>query len=192
MKKRFQTKKDKILTIANLISISRIVLCIPLVHFLENGNNIYSFIVIIVMIISDLLDGFVARLADEITNFGKLIDPLADKICFMVVCIYLVFNKGLYLLIFFGLIVLRDIIIIIIGSYLMLNQNVYLEANKTGKWFIFVSSLMMISVIYGFSIFIMCCLYLVSVLLMLMSTIQYIKKYNKLFKNVDEESNVVV
>ena len=192
MKKRFQTKKDKILTIANLISISRIILCIPLVHFLENGNNVYSFAIILVMIITDLLDGFVARLADEITNFGKLIDPLADKICFMVVCIYLVFNKGLYLLIFFGLIVLRDIIIIIIGSYLMLNQNVYLEANKTGKWFIFVSSLMMISVIYGFTLSIMSFLYSVSVLLMLISTIQYIKKYNKLFKNVDEKSNVVV
>ena len=192
MKKRFQTKKDKILTIANLISISRIILCIPLVHFLENGNNVYSFAIILVMIITDLLDGFVARLADEITNFGKLIDPLADKICFMVVCIYLVFNKGLYLLIFFGLIVLRDIIIIIIGSYLMLNQNVYLEANKTGKWFIFVSSLMMISVIYSFALSVMAILYSVSVLLMLISTIQYIKKYNKLFKNVDGKSNVVV
>ena len=192
MKKRFQTKKDKILTIANLISISRIILCIPLVHFLENGNNVYSFAIILVMIITDLLDGFVARLADEITNFGKLIDPLADKICFMVVCIYLVFNKGLYLLVFFGLIVLRDIIIIIIGSYLMLNQNVYLEANKTGKWFIFVSSLMMISVIYSFALSVMAILYSVSVLLMLISTIQYIKKYNKLFKNVDGKSNVVV
>ena len=192
MKKKFQTRKDKILTIANLISVSRIVLCIPLVHFLENGNNIYSFIIILVMILTDLLDGFVARLADEITNFGKLIDPLADKICFMVVCIYLVFNKGLYLLIFFGLIVLRDIIIIIIGSYLMLNQNIYLEANKTGKWFIFVSSLMMISVIYSFALSVMAILYSVSVLLMLISTIQYIKKYNKLFKNVDGKSNVVV
>ena len=192
MKKRFQTKKDKILTIANLISISRIILCIPLVHFLENGNNMYSFIIILVMILTDLLDGFVARLADEITNFGKLIDPLADKICFMVVCIYLVFNKGLYLLIFFGLIVLRDIIIIIIGSYLMLNQNVYLEANKTGKWFIFISSLMMISVIYDFALSIMSFLYSASVLLMLISTIQYIKKYNKLFKNIDKKNNVVV
>ena len=192
MKKRFQTKKDRILTIANFISISRIALCIPLVYFLENGNSIYSFIIILVMILTDLLDGFVARLVNEITNFGKLIDPLADKICFMVVCIYLVFNKGLYLLVFFGLIVLRDVIIIIIGSYLMLNQNIYLEANKTGKWFIFVSSLMMISVIYDFALSVMVFLYSVSVLLMLISTIQYIKKYNKLFKNVDGKSNVVV
>ena len=95
MKKRFKTKKDKILTIANIISISRIFLCIPLVFFLENGSIIYSMSVILLMIFTDLIDGFVARMVDEITDFGKLIDPLADKICFMVVSIYLVFNYGL-------------------------------------------------------------------------------------------------
>tara|TARA_Y100001968_G_C19407466_1_gene744490 strand:- start:992 stop:1570 length:579 start_codon:yes stop_codon:yes gene_type:complete len=192
MKKRFQTKKDKILTIANFISISRILLCIPLVYFLEINDNLNSFLIIFLMIMSDLLDGFVARLADEITNFGKLIDPLADKICFMVVCIYLIFNQGIYLLIFFGLIVLRDVIIIIIGSYLMLNQNIYLEANKSGKWFIFIASLMMISVIYSFPLVIISFLYLTSILLMLISTIKYIKKYNKLFINVENQNDVLV
>mgnify|MGYP001215085705 CR=1 FL=1 len=192
MKKRLQTKKDKILTIANFISISRIILCIPLIIYLDSGNELCSFLIILLMILSDLLDGFVARLADEITNFGKLIDPLADKICFMVVCIYLVFNKGIYLLIFFGLIVLRDIIIIIIGSYLMLNQKIVLESNKTGKWFIFISSLMMISFIYNLPEGIRMFFYILSNFLMILSTIQYIKKYNKLFNNVEIENDVLV
>ena len=192
MKKRLQTKKDKILTIANFISISRIILCIPLIIYLDSGNELYSFLIILLMILSDLLDGFVARLADEITNFGKLIDPLADKICFMVVCIYLVFNKGIYLLIFFGLIVFRDIIIIIIGSYLMLNQKIVLESNKTGKWFIFISSLMMISFIYNLPVGIRIFFYILSNIFMISSTIQYIKKYNKLFNNVKIKNDVLV
>ena len=75
---RFKTKKDKILTIANMISISRILLCFPLVIFMENNDNFNTFIVILLMILTDLIDGYVARMVDEITDFGKLIDPLAD------------------------------------------------------------------------------------------------------------------
>ncbi len=183
MKKRFKTAKDRILTIANLVSISRILLCIPLIYFLERNEAIYSLLIIIIMIATDLLDGFIARMANEITNFGKLIDPLADKVCFMVVCIYLVFNQGLYLLIFFGLIVVRDIIIIIIGSYLMITQSIVLESNKSGKWFIFISSLMMISFIYNLPMIIKFGLYFSSNLLMIYSTFQYVRKYNKLFNN---------
>tara|TARA_B100001115_G_C15736058_1_gene358841 strand:+ start:302 stop:853 length:552 start_codon:yes stop_codon:yes gene_type:complete len=181
MKKRFKTKKDKILTIANMVSISRILLCFPLVIFLENNDTLNSFIIIIIIIITDLIDGFIARMADEITDFGKLIDPLADKICFLVVSIYLIFNYGFYMLLFFSLIMIRDIIIIIIGSYLMLNKNIALESNKSGKWFIFVSSLMMISIIYGFPTIIVYSFYFISIFLMIVSTVQYIKKYNKIF-----------
>ena len=178
---RFKTKKDKVLTIANMISISRIFLCFPLVIFMENNDNFNTFIVILLMILTDLIDGYVARMADESTDFGKLIDPLADKICFLVVSIYLIFNYGMYMLLFFCLIMIRDMIIIIIGSYLMLNKNIALESNKSGKWFIFISSLMMISVIFGLSMYIICFFYFISVALMFISTLQYIKKYNKIF-----------
>ncbi len=178
---RFKTKKDKILTIANMISISRILLCFPLVIFMEINDNFNTFIVILLMILTDLIDGYVARMADEITDFGKLIDPLADKICFLVVSIHLIFNYGTYMLLFFCLIMIRDMIIIIIGSYLMLNKNIALESNKSGKWFIFISSLMMISVIFGLSMYIICFFYFISVALMFISTLQYIKKYNKIF-----------
>ena len=178
---RFKTKKDKILTIANMISISRILLCFPLVIFMEINDNFNTFIVILLMILTDLIDGYVARMADEITDFGKLIDPLADKICFLVVSIHLIFNYGTYMLLFFCLIMIRDMIIIIIGSYLMLNKNIALESNKSGKWFIFVSSLMMISIIYGFPTIIVYSFYFISIFLMIVSTVQYIKKYNKIF-----------
>ena len=43
-KKRLQTRKDRILTLANLISILRIILSIPLVISLENENVLLSFI----------------------------------------------------------------------------------------------------------------------------------------------------
>ena len=89
-KKRLQTRRDRILTLANAISFIRIILSIPLVLLLDDNKLWQAFVIIILIVLSDFLDGYVARKADEITNFGKLIDPVADKICMMVVIIYLI------------------------------------------------------------------------------------------------------
>ena len=62
------------------------------------------------MILTDLLDGFVARLADEITNFGKLIDPLADKILVSSAFISFAFI-GLIEYWMVGLIIFRDLFV---------------------------------------------------------------------------------
>ena len=95
-KKRLQTRHDRIMTLANAISISRIFLAIPLVLVFEDiaqgaAEKLWqAFVLIIIIALSDFLDGYVARKAEEITNFGKLIDPVADKVCMMVVLIYLI------------------------------------------------------------------------------------------------------
>ena len=106
-KKRLQTRQDRILTLANAISISRIFLTIPLVLIFEDiaygmtGKLWQAFVLIIIIVLTDFLDGYVARKAEEITNFGKLIDPVADKVCMMVVLIYLIISYKLPFLIFF-------------------------------------------------------------------------------------------
>ena len=124
-KKRLQTRQDRILTLANAISISRIFLAIPLVLIFEDiskGNPDklwWAFGLIITIVLTDFLDGYVARKAEAITNFGKLIDPVADKVCMMVVMIYLIINYKLPFLLFFITLAIRDIFLIIIGVYLM-------------------------------------------------------------------------
>ena len=60
-KKRLQTRKDRILTLANAISISRIFLSIPLLLLLEANKLWLSFIIIILIVLTDFLDGYVAR-----------------------------------------------------------------------------------------------------------------------------------
>ena len=142
-RKKIRTRQAHIINFANAISISRILLAIPLVLLLENKKLLEAFIVILLIVLSDYLDGYVARKANTITNFGKLIDPIADKVCMLVVAIYLIIVYKLPFLIFFMTLAVRDTFLIIIGVYLILSQEEVFQSNISGKWFMGISTLMM-------------------------------------------------
>ena len=178
----------KNLTLANLLSFSRIILVFPLIILLQGFADtksdflgIYSFIIIIVIVITDFLDGVVARKMDQVTNLGKALDPIADKICMMAVLTYLTINEGYLFLLFFILLSLRDIYIIIIVSYLINIQKEVFQSNVSGKWFVGVSTLMMTSYIYLDNSIFNSLLYGVSMLLMCISTYEYSIRYFKVF-----------
>jgi CDP-diacylglycerol--glycerol-3-phosphate 3-phosphatidyltransferase len=194
-KKRLQTRQDRIMTLANAISISRIFLAIPLVLIFEDiadgmtGKLWQAFALIIIIVLTDFLDGYVARKAGEITNFGKLIDPVADKVCMMVVLIYLIISNKLPFLLFFLTLAIRDIFLIIIGVYLMFSQEEVFQSNKSGKWFIGISSLMMVLFLLKDPLnipnLILWSSYLISTLLFTFSTFEYIRRYLGYFKQLE-------
>ena len=194
-KKRLQTRQDRILTLANAISISRIFLAIPLVLIFEDiahgmtGKLWQAFVLIIIIVLTDFLDGYVARKAGEITNFGKLIDPVADKVCMMVVLIYLIISYKLPFLLFFLTLAIRDIFLIIIGVYLMFSQEEVFQSNKSGKWFIGISALMMVLFLFKNPLnipgYILWTSYLISSLLFMFSTFEYVRRYLRYFKKLE-------
>ena len=194
-KKRLQTRQNRIMTLANAISISRIFLTIPLVLILEDiahgmtGKLWQAFMLIIIIVITDFLDGYVARKAEEITNFGKLIDPVADKVCMMVVLIYLIISYKLPFLIFFLTLAIRDIFLIIIGVYLMFSQEEVFQSNRSGKWFIGISALMMVFFLFKNPLnipgYILWTSYLISCLLFIFSTYEYMRRYLRYFKQLE-------
>ncbi len=65
--------------IPNILTILRFILIPFIVVFIAFNNYIAAFVVLTISGITDILDGFIARKFNFITNFGKLIDPLADK-----------------------------------------------------------------------------------------------------------------
>lgn len=190
-KRRLATRHDRIMTLANSISISRILLAIPLVYILnifsiETQEMAYAvWGIIILIVLSDFLDGYVARKTDEITNFGKIIDPVADKICLVVVLIFLIFEYKLPFLLFFLLLSVRDVYLIIIGVYLINMQKEVFQSNWTGKWFLGISTLMMSTFIFPAPEWVRWGLYTVSLLLMAVSTWQYSNRYHKYFKQIE-------
>ena len=65
--------------VPNALTIARFILIPFIVISLINNDYISTFIFLTLSGLTDVLDGFIARKFDLISNFGKLIDPLADK-----------------------------------------------------------------------------------------------------------------
>ncbi len=66
--------------IPNILTILRFILIPFILYYIFTGNYIYAFLLFTCSGITDILDGFIARKFDLISDFGKLIDPLADKL----------------------------------------------------------------------------------------------------------------
>ena len=195
LKKRLQTRQDRIMTLANAISISRIFLAIPLVLLFEdiskrNSSNIWvAFGLIIIIVITDFMDGYVARKAEEPTNFGKLIDPVADKVCMMVVMIFLIITYKLPFLLFFLILAIRDTFLIIIGVYLMFSCDEVFQSNQSGKWFMGISALMMTCFLFQKTLiipsYVLWISYLITMILFGFSTYEYLRRYMRYFKQLE-------
>ena len=129
-------KKNQILTISNALSFFRLLLVIPVWYTLNNfqdeTNRIITFILCIIAAITDIFDGRIARKRNEITEIGKVIDPLADKIFIAVLTIkfYLIEALSGYFLI---LIIFRDAILLIGGILLKIKLKRVLASNLLGK-----------------------------------------------------------
>lgn len=79
-------------TTANKITMVRIVL-IPVFLILAYAGYLYwALAVYIIACISDAVDGYIARHYNQISNFGKFVDPLADKMLVLAAMCFFVEN----------------------------------------------------------------------------------------------------
>ncbi len=133
-------KKIRTNQIPNYISTFRIVL-IPIYVCLFFGVfRMFSLeplvsagIVFIIAGISDAIDGFLARRNHWITDIGKLLDPLADKLLEVVVAICLAIQFGGPFTILSTIIVFKEIVMIV-GAYLIMSKSkVYVSSVWCGK-----------------------------------------------------------
>ncbi len=83
--------------------------------------------------LSDLADGYLARKFNQITEFGKIIDPLADKVCIGLIVLSLV-QQGDLPIWYVGIVIGRDLIILTAGAYLSSKIKFVLPSNKLGKY----------------------------------------------------------
>lgn len=127
--------QGKIWTVSNILSISRIILMIPASYYLVTPIHFHreiAILFILVAVSTDALDGYYARKFNEISEFGKIIDPLADKIGIGIVVVMLTIFGDIPLW-FTVVILLRDLIIFFAGIYIKSKTDIILPSLMSGK-----------------------------------------------------------
>lgn len=120
------------MTISNAVTLSRLILLPFIVYFLVTDQRLVAFIVMLVSLCSDTVDGFLARRLHQESEVGKILDPVCDKISLTVIVITLLL---LDLIPLWGvvIIILRDTLILI-GSFVMItHKSILLKSNVMGK-----------------------------------------------------------
>ncbi|MCK9571726.1 MAG: CDP-diacylglycerol--glycerol-3-phosphate 3-phosphatidyltransferase [Candidatus Omnitrophica bacterium] len=138
------------MNIANRITLSRILLTFVFMFFLFCHGlwwKVASLIVFMLAAISDFLDGMIAQRRNMVTDFGRLMDPIADKI--LVLAAFAAFvQMQLIDAWMFVIIVSREILITSLRLF-ALNKGKVLSAARAGKHKT-VSQMAVIFLILGF------------------------------------------
>ena len=77
------------MNLPNKLTVLRVIMIPFFVFFYLTGNVVIADILFIVASLTDMLDGKIARKYNLVTNFGKFMDPLADKllVCTALICL---------------------------------------------------------------------------------------------------------
>ena len=123
--------KEELLTIPNILSYFRLAL-IPIIVWLYcfEQNFKLAIIAITVSALTDIVDGFIARKFNMVSDFGKIIDPIADKLTqgTVILCLTMQYDLMIGLVIFF---VIKEFLIAFLGWLIIKRHDVV----NSAKWF---------------------------------------------------------
>ena len=117
--------------VPNTLTIIRLLLIPIIVFYIFSGNYILAFVFFTISGITDIADGFIARKFNLISNFGKLMDPLADKLTQISTLTSLVICDIIPLWIL--IIVLLKEFIMIVGASFLYGKDVVVYSKWYGK-----------------------------------------------------------
>jgi CDP-diacylglycerol--glycerol-3-phosphate 3-phosphatidyltransferase len=170
------------MTISNIITISRLVLLPVIIYFLLTEQRLVAFVIMLVSLFSDGLDGYLARRLNQESRLGKFLDPLCDKIFLAAVLITLLYIKAVPLWAV-TVIVLRDFLILL-GSYILLKSKAVVEPSNTiGKITGFIFGSMILAFTIGWTLIGNVFMYL-SIPVMVIAFISYSVNYLRIMKGV--------
>ena len=135
MKERFRKLFTNVWNIPNALTMLRLVL-IPVfvVVFFStprDQDKVAAFIIFAVASITDMFDGMLARKLNQITDFGKLFDPLADKVMVVtaMVCQAII---GVFPWVAIIIVAAKELVMLF-GGMFMLSKGVVVYSNYWGK-----------------------------------------------------------
>ncbi|MBI5021062.1 MAG: CDP-diacylglycerol--glycerol-3-phosphate 3-phosphatidyltransferase [Ignavibacteriales bacterium] len=171
----------KIWTVSNLLSISRILFVLPAAYLIFADAKSFNWEIvslILIAAITDYLDGFFARRFNQVTELGKILDPVADKVAIAILSVALVLSGRLSIW-FCAIVILRDIAIMLGSVRIMKIKKITIQSNWIGKWTVTVIALYLLSTIifvdnmYG----VLSALQVISLVMIIISFISYLTRY---------------
>jgi len=126
----------KIFTIPNLFSLARIA-AVPFIGWLllidSVPARIAAGVLLVFAILTDFLDGWFARLLDQASDLGRMIDPLADKLFVILLAFVLMATRDFPL--WLALVIVgKDALIVVAGVLVAGRKRVMMESNIIGKY----------------------------------------------------------
>ena len=179
--------KEKFWIVPNILSLLRIILTIPISVLLLKDNEVsrwLAFGFIIIAAFTDIFDGYFARKYYQVSELGKILDPIADKIAVGVISGILTFQDKIPLW-FFVAIIGRDVLIFSGGVYLKKAKDIVPISNQMGKWAVIILGIFLIMAVLDFKeLFLIKEVLLYTCLtLLILSFVLYIKRFVNLINN---------
>ncbi|MBE6737880.1 MAG: CDP-alcohol phosphatidyltransferase family protein [Ruminococcaceae bacterium] len=183
-----------IFTIPNILSYLRIVLIAPfMVMFLQKKYEIAAGLIILSGL-TDCIDGFLARRLNQITQLGKMLDPVADKLTLIAVAICLSVMKPIIIPVI-AILTVKDLLMLIGASVLLKKHIMPVASAWYGKlgticFYISIAVIVVFELYLGYENFTVISFILLSVtaVIMLYSLIRYYLIFRALINEHNKES----
>ncbi len=121
------------LYISNLISTFRLLIAPVLFWLIYQKSYALAVVVGGIAVISDLLDGFFARVLNQHSELGYILDPVADKVAIGAGIFALVLSNSTFPIWAFAAVICRDIAIVLGNVYLAYKAKMITRSNWWGK-----------------------------------------------------------
>lgn len=168
-----QLPVSALLTASNLLSIARMLIAPWMYLLISEGNNHEKvYVVALFAYISDLLDGYLARSRNEITEWGKVLDPLADKIFIAAVCLGMI-SSGQLSIWYIAVVLGRDMLIIIAGLFFAKKADYVPPSTYVGKATVVTIGLVLVLAFSGIDSMYLTIAYALSTMMIIYSLIHY-------------------
>lgn len=122
----------------NLLTVSRIFVIVPLIALLYIEGHVLRWIALglfTVACLTDFFDGYIARSMNQLSNFGRFLDPVADKLLVVAVALMLVADGRIdgFVVLAALVIMMREILVSGLREYLA-ELKVRLPVSSLAKW----------------------------------------------------------
>lgn len=124
-------RRDKIVNIPNFLTVVRIALLPAVVWRFRLGDLTGALIVYLIAMLTDAVDGIIARRCNQVTALGKLLDPIADKLS-LITLLGLFVSDGQIPLWVLALVLLKEAALVI-GGGIALKRGIVVYALPIGK-----------------------------------------------------------